>query len=69
MIILKIEFICSSDGIMNSESADFGELFSNLRSMKEHADSMPSSQRKLAAEQLVTAFWKAIGGDPSEIEE
>lgn len=54
---------------MNSESADFGELFSNLRTMKEHADSMPSSQRKIAAEQLVTAFWKAIGGDPSEIED
>lgn len=58
-----------TDGIMNSEEADFGELFSNLRAMKEHAASMPSNQRRQAAEQLVTAFWKAIGGDPSEVDD
>ena len=57
------------DGIMNNQEADFGELFSNLRAMKEHAASMPSNQRRVAAEQLVTAFWKAIGGDPSEIDD
>ncbi|XP_011499439.1 PREDICTED: alpha- and gamma-adaptin-binding protein p34-like [Ceratosolen solmsi marchali] len=57
------------DGIMNNEGADFGELFCHLRAMKEHAASMPSNQRRVAAEQLVTAFWKAIGGDPSEVEE
>ncbi|KAJ8675772.1 hypothetical protein QAD02_011558 [Eretmocerus hayati] len=57
------------DGIMNSEEADFGELFSQLKAMKEHTASMPSNQRKVAAEQLVTAFWRAIGGDPSEIDD
>ncbi|XP_001600325.1 alpha- and gamma-adaptin-binding protein p34-like [Nasonia vitripennis] len=57
------------DGIMNNEGADFGELFSHLRAMKEHAASMPSNQRRVAAEQLVTAFWKAIGGDPSEVDD
>lgn len=54
---------------MNNEGADFGELFSHLRAMKEHAASMPSNQRRVAAEQLVTAFWKAIGGDPSEVDD
>lgn len=54
---------------MNNEEADFGELFSNLRTIKENAALMPVSQRRVVAEQLVTAFWKAIGGDPSEIED
>lgn len=54
---------------MDNEDADFGELFSQLRAMKEHAAAMPSNQRRVAAEQLVTAFWKAIGGDPSEIDD
>ncbi|XP_076162936.1 alpha- and gamma-adaptin-binding protein p34 [Ptiloglossa arizonensis] len=56
------------DGIMGEESADFGELFSQLMAMKEHAASLPTNQRRIAAEQLVTAFWKAMGGDPSETE-
>ncbi|XP_076277957.1 alpha- and gamma-adaptin-binding protein p34 [Lasioglossum baleicum] len=56
------------DGIMGEENADFGELFSQLMAMKEHAASLPTSQRRIAAEQLVTAFWKAMGGDPSETE-
>lgn len=57
------------DGIMGEENADFGELFSHLRAMKEHAASLPTNQRRIAAEQLVTAFWKAMGGDPSEMED
>ncbi|XP_058800624.1 alpha- and gamma-adaptin-binding protein p34-like [Phymastichus coffea] len=57
------------DGIMNNDEADFGELFGKLRAMKEHAASMPSNQRRLAAEHLVTAFWKAIGGDPAEVDD
>ncbi|KZC10765.1 Alpha- and gamma-adaptin-binding protein p34, partial [Dufourea novaeangliae] len=56
------------DSIMGEENADFGELFSQLMAMKEHAASLPSNQRRIAAEQLVTAFWKAMGGDPSETE-
>lgn len=58
-----------SDGIMGEENADFGELFSQLRAMKEHAAMLPTNQRRIAAEQLVTAFWKAMGGDPSEMED
>ncbi|KAK9297026.1 hypothetical protein QLX08_009125 [Tetragonisca angustula] len=57
------------DGIMGEENADFGELFSQLRAMKEHAAMLPTNQRRIAAEQLVTAFWKAMGGDPSEMED
>ncbi|XP_054001225.1 alpha- and gamma-adaptin-binding protein p34-like [Hylaeus anthracinus] len=56
------------DGIMGEESADFGELFCQLMAMKVHAASLPTNQRRIAAEQLVTAFWKAMGGDPSETE-
>ncbi|XP_031827357.1 alpha- and gamma-adaptin-binding protein p34 [Nomia melanderi] len=56
------------DGIMGEENTDFGELFSQLMAMKEHAASLPTNQRRIAAEQLVTAFWKAMGGDPSETE-
>lgn len=58
-----------SDGIMGEENVDFGELFSQLRAMKEHAALLPTDQRRIAAEQLVTAFWKAMGGDPSEMED
>lgn len=57
------------DGIMGEENADFGELFGQLRAMKEHAAMLPTDQRRIAAEQLVTAFWKAMGGDPSEMED
>lgn len=70
-----MRFFCSSyilffsDGIMGEENVDFGELFSQLRAMKEHAALLPTNQRRIAAEQLVTAFWKAMGGDPSEMED
>ncbi|XP_043249392.1 alpha- and gamma-adaptin-binding protein p34-like [Colletes gigas] len=56
------------DGIMGEENTDFGELFSQLMAMKEHAATLPTNQRRIAAEQLVNAFWKAMGGDPSETE-
>ena len=54
---------------MGEESTDFGELFGSLMDMKEHAASLSSDHRRAAAEQLVTAFWKAMGGDPSEVED
>lgn len=57
-----------SDGIMG-EHADFGELFSQLMAMKEHAASLPSNEKRRVAEEIVTAFWRAIGGDLIEIEE
>ncbi|EFN75430.1 alpha- and gamma-adaptin-binding protein p34 [Harpegnathos saltator] len=56
------------DGIMG-EHADFGELFSRLMAMKEHAASLPTNEKRRVAEQIVTAFWRAIGGDLLEIEE
>ncbi|XP_008550501.1 alpha- and gamma-adaptin-binding protein p34 [Microplitis demolitor] len=57
------------DGIMGEENTDFGELFGQLMAMKEHAATLSPSNRRAAAEQLVTAFWKAMGGDASEIED
>ncbi|KAJ8936956.1 hypothetical protein NQ318_015574 [Aromia moschata] len=46
---------------------DFTELFSQLHMMKESLQSMPMSQRTQCAEQMVTAFWKAIGGEEEEL--
>ncbi|XP_011878128.1 PREDICTED: alpha- and gamma-adaptin-binding protein p34-like isoform X2 [Vollenhovia emeryi] len=57
------------DGIMGEENADFGELYGQLIAMKEHAASLPTNERRLVAEQVVTAFWKAMGGDLLEIED
>ncbi|KAL6255706.1 hypothetical protein P5V15_012950 [Pogonomyrmex californicus] len=57
------------DGIMGDENADFGELYGQLMTMKEHAASLPTNERRLVAEQVVTAFWKAMGGDLLEIED
>lgn len=51
------------DGLMGDEDTDFGELFGQLRAMKEHAMSLPINERKNAAEALVMAFWKAMGGN------
>lgn len=62
---ISLEFL---DGIMG-EHADFGELFSQLMAMKEHAASLPTNEKRRVAEQIVTAFWRAIGGDLLEIEE
>ncbi|XP_012276440.1 alpha- and gamma-adaptin-binding protein p34 [Orussus abietinus] len=56
------------DGIMGGDNTDFGELFGQLMAMKERAASLPANQRRVAAEQLVTAFWKAMGGDLSELD-
>ncbi|XP_015515245.2 alpha- and gamma-adaptin-binding protein p34 [Neodiprion lecontei] len=56
------------EGMMGGENADFGELFGQLLAMKEHAATLPENQRRAAAEELVTAFWKAMGGDPEEID-
>lgn len=69
-IQIMIEFINNfiADGIMGEENIDFGELFGELIAMKEHAASLTPSNRRAAAEQSVKAFWKAMGGDPSEVE-
>ncbi|XP_012528710.1 alpha- and gamma-adaptin-binding protein p34 [Monomorium pharaonis] len=57
------------DGIMGDENVDFGELYGQLMAMREHAASLPTNERRLVAEQVVTAFWKAMGGDLLEIED
>lgn len=57
-----------TDGIMG-EHADFGELFGQLMAMKEQAASLPTNEKRRVAEQIVTAFWRAIGGDLLEIED
>nr|XP_022921027.1 alpha- and gamma-adaptin-binding protein p34-like [Onthophagus taurus] len=51
-----------------SQMDDFTNLFSKLQSMKESIQSLPHNERKLQAEEMVTAFWRAIGGDEDEID-
>jgi hypothetical protein len=48
--------------------AGFSSLFEQLHNMKEHVQGLPSDQRKACAEQVVMAFWHAIGGDEDELE-
>ncbi|XP_044255824.1 alpha- and gamma-adaptin-binding protein p34-like [Tribolium madens] len=53
---------------LTSEAVDdFSDLFAQLNMMKESLQSLPMNQRKQCAEQVVTAFWRAIGGDEEEI--
>lgn len=53
----------------HDDSFDFGELFSQLHSMKESISSLPLRDRRACAEQVVSTFWKAMGGDDDEIED
>lgn len=57
------------NGILGDENADFGELFGQFMAIKEQVASLPSDERRIIAEQVVTAFWKAMGGDLLEIED
>jgi hypothetical protein len=43
--------------------AEFGALLARLGEVKEQVASMPSEERRVCAEQVVMAFWHAIGGD------
>ncbi|XP_015172772.1 PREDICTED: alpha- and gamma-adaptin-binding protein p34-like [Polistes dominula] len=54
------------DAMMDDEDTHFSDLFVHLMTMKEHAASLPTNERRLTAEKLVTAFWKLMGED-SEI--
>ncbi|XP_014252052.1 alpha- and gamma-adaptin-binding protein p34-like [Cimex lectularius] len=49
------------------EGGDFNDLFGQLVSLKEKATSMGSEDRKQFAEQIVLAYWNAIGGDEDDI--
>lgn len=46
---------------------EFSDLLKKLNTMKESIQTMPTEQRRHCAEQMVTAFWRAIGGDEEEI--
>nr|CAD7460226.1 unnamed protein product [Timema tahoe] len=48
--------------------AGFSSLFEQLHNMKACVQGLPSDQRKACAEQVVMAFWHAIGGDEDELE-
>lgn len=62
----KITGLCEE--LMATEGLDeFSDLFAQLSIMKDSLQSLPFNQRKQCAEQVVTAFWKAIGGDEDEI--
>lgn len=56
-----------TDPFANDMKDDFTELFSHLHMMKDSLQNMPMNQRKQCAEQMVTAFWKAIGGEEEEL--
>jgi len=49
------------------DDESFEELFTKLKDMKDHAATLPDSQRKSYAEQVALAFWKAMGGDDDEV--
>lgn len=55
------------DSYGNDIADDFTELFSQLHMMKDSLQNMPMNQRKQCAEQMVTVFWKAIGGEEEEL--
>lgn len=62
----------SSDSLLEDSfgtdiADDFTELFSQLHMMKDSIQNMPMIQRKQCAEQMVSAFWKAIGGEEEEL--
>ncbi|XP_075215786.1 alpha- and gamma-adaptin-binding protein p34-like [Lycorma delicatula] len=55
-------------GDLSEGDMDFSTLFGQLQEMKERVSSLSNDQRKACAEQVVLAFWKAIGGDNEEID-
>ncbi|EFN66220.1 Alpha- and gamma-adaptin-binding protein p34 [Camponotus floridanus] len=57
------------DILMGDEMFDFGELFGQFTAMREHAASLPTNERRIVAEQVVTDFWKAMCGDLLDIED
>ncbi|CAG9819464.1 unnamed protein product [Phaedon cochleariae] len=46
---------------------EFAKLFAQIHTIKDSLGGMATSERKQYAEQMVTAFWKAIGGDEEEL--
>jgi len=56
-----------SEDLEMAPEMEFANLLSRLNEVKEQAATMPSDQRKMCAEQVVKAFWNAIGGDEDEV--
>lgn len=52
-----------------NEQDEFEKLFSKLALMKDQVSSMPREERKKHAENMVRAFWTALGGDDDEFAE
>lgn len=58
------------DEVLLDEGMDeFTELFGQLHMMKQSVQALSGAERKQRAEEMVTAFWKAIGGDEDEIQD
>nr|XP_039262619.1 alpha- and gamma-adaptin-binding protein p34-like [Styela clava] len=51
-----------------NEEDDFEKLFCRLKVMKDQASSLPEEERKNYAENMVKAFWNALGGDDDEFD-
>lgn len=50
----------------DDDQDNFENLFNKLASMKDQVSSMPHDERKKHAENMVRAFWTALGGDDDE---
>ncbi|KAJ8984548.1 hypothetical protein NQ317_006834 [Molorchus minor] len=61
------EFVELYSTVNNSEVDEVIKEKFGLHMVKESLQSMQMSQRTQCAEQMVTAFWKAIGGEEEEI--
>ncbi|XP_046399559.1 alpha- and gamma-adaptin-binding protein p34-like [Ischnura elegans] len=60
--------LCGSLEMSGDELPDsYGDILENLHDMKERVQGLPSEQRKAAAEKVVMAFWRALGGEEDEI--
>lgn len=54
--------------MLDDEQLEFDELFQRLHMVKESVQSLSVRERRHCAEQVVAAFWRALGGDEDEIE-
>lgn len=63
----QFENSLEEDFLTEQAADDFNELFSQLHMIKESIKSMPTNERKQCAENMVTAFWRAMGGDEEEL--
>ncbi|XP_077285633.1 alpha- and gamma-adaptin-binding protein p34 isoform X2 [Arctopsyche grandis] len=51
------------------DSSEFCDIFSQLHSIRESITSLPLRDRRACAEQIVSSFWNAIGGEDAELED